>query len=323
MLKFGIEFVALESPKKIAKYAKLAEDLDFDFLWITDHYNNRSLYSTLAVVAMVTEKIKLGTGVTNPYTRNIALTASEIATINEISDGRAVLGIGAGDKATFDSLGIEWTKPLATVKESVDVIRQLCDGKRVQYDGKAIKMSGKLNFKAEGIKIYVGAQGPKMLELAGKIADGVLVNASHPSDVAYAIDKVNNKDIEIGSYASVSVDKDGEKARQSAIIVVAFIASGTNPTILEKHGIDTEKTKAIGQSLAKGDFRGAMSQVDDDMIEAFCIAGTPKDVKEKIATLEKLGVTQMICGSPLGPEKENAIGILAEIKKELQQENKD
>jgi len=318
MLKFGLEFVAIESPKKIAKYAKLAEDLDFDYLWITDHYNNRSVYSTLAVVSMNTDRIKLGTGVTNPYTRNIAITAAEIATINEISDGRAILGIGAGDKATFDSLNIEWKKPLATIRESVDIVRQLCDGKPVQHEGKALKMSGKLNFKTgEGIKIYIGAQGPKMLELAGKIADGVLINASHPDDVKYAISKINNPQIEIGSYASVSVDEDREKAKQSATIVVAFIASGTNPTILEKHGIDQEKTKAIGQSLTKADFKEAMNQVDDEMIEAFCIAGTPDEVKEKIATLEKIGITQMICGSPLGPDKEKSIDTLAKIKKEL------
>ena len=318
MLKFGIEFVAIESPIKIAKYAKLAEELDFDYIWITDHYNNRSAYSTLAVVAMKTDRIKIGTGVTNPYLRNIAITASEIATINEISDGRAVLGIGAGDRATFDSLGVAWTKPLATMRESVDIIRQLCDGKRVQYDGKAIKMSGKLNFKSPDIEVFVGAQGPKMLELAGKIADGVLINASHPDDIKYAISKVNNPDIEIGSYASVSVDKDRDKAKQSATIVVAFIAAGTNPAILEKHNIDQEKTKAIGQSLAKGDFKGAMGHVDNDMIETFCIAGTPEEVKDKIANLHKIGVTQMICGSPLGPEKEKAIAMLADIKKELQ-----
>ncbi len=206
------------------------------------------------------------------------------------------------------------------MKESVEIIRQLCDGKRIQYEGKAFKMNGKLNFKAgEGIKIYIGAQGPKMLELGGKIADGVLINASHPDDIAYAIDKVNNKEIEIASYASVSVDPDGEKARQSAAIVVAFIASGTNPAILEKHNIDQEKTQAIGQSLAKGDFKGAINHVDHDMIETFCIAGTKEEVKEKIATLEKKGITQMICGSPLGPEKEKSIGMIAKIKGELQQ----
>ncbi|MDD1760544.1 MAG: LLM class flavin-dependent oxidoreductase, partial [Methanothrix sp.] len=86
--------------------AKLAEDAGFQNIWITDHYNNRDVWTTLAVLSMMTNKIQLGTGVTNPYTRNAAIIASSIASINELSGGRAILGIGPGDKATFEKMGI-------------------------------------------------------------------------------------------------------------------------------------------------------------------------------------------------------------------------
>ena len=87
MVKFGIEFVPMEPIANIVKYVKLAEAQGFQYVWITDHYNNRDVYTTLAMLAVNTERIRLGTGVTNPYTRNIAQTASSIATIDELSNG--------------------------------------------------------------------------------------------------------------------------------------------------------------------------------------------------------------------------------------------
>ena len=133
---------------------------------------------------MMTNKISLGTGVTNPYTRNAAIIASSIASINELSGGRAILGIGPGDKATFDKMGIDWDKPLTKVRESVQAIRAFLAREQVNQAGfKGAQMS----FAAGKIPIYIGAQGPKMLELAGAIADGVLINASHPEDFKFAV----------------------------------------------------------------------------------------------------------------------------------------
>lgn len=97
-VKFGIEFVPQEPLDKLIKLAKLAEEVGFEYLWVTDHYNNKNVYETLALIAKETSTIKLGPGVTNPYVRHPAITASAIATLDEISDGRAVLGMGPGDK---------------------------------------------------------------------------------------------------------------------------------------------------------------------------------------------------------------------------------
>jgi len=132
---FGIEFVPDESVLKIGYMAKLAEDAGFKNIWITDHYNNRDVWTTLAVLSMMTNKISLGTGVTNPYTRNAAIIASSIASINELSGGRAILGIGPGDKATFEKMGIDWDKPLTRVKESVQAIRAFLAREQVNQAG--------------------------------------------------------------------------------------------------------------------------------------------------------------------------------------------
>jgi len=132
---FGIEFVPDEPVYKIGYMAKLAEDHGFQNIWITDHYNNRDVWTTLAVLSMMTNRIRLGTGVTNPYTRNAAITASSIASINELSGGRAVLGIGPGDRATFEKMGIEWDKPLTRVREAVLAIRAFLAKEQVSQAG--------------------------------------------------------------------------------------------------------------------------------------------------------------------------------------------
>jgi 5,10-methylenetetrahydromethanopterin reductase len=323
-MKFGIEFVPNMKYYELEYYVKLAEDSKFDFVWITDHYNNRNVYSILTILAMKTNTIKVGTGVTNPYHINPAVTASAIATINEISNGRAVLGIGAGDKVTFDRIGISWEKPLARMREAVEIIRGLHSGKPVNYDGKIFKFNGaRMDFKTGYIPIYIGAQGPKMLQLAAELGDGVLINASHPKDFEVAKENIDaglskaGKDrsaFDTVAYASMSVDKDRDKARNAAKIVVAFIVAGSPDVIFERHGISAEDVQkvrdALNAAFTKGDWPGVGKAVTDEMVDTFSISGTPDDVVERINELSKAGVTQVVAGSPIGPDKKKSINLI-------------
>jgi 5,10-methylenetetrahydromethanopterin reductase len=313
---FGIEFVPDESVLKIGYMAKLAEDAGFQNIWITDHYNNRDVWTTLAVLSMMTNKINLGTGVTNPYTRNAAITASSIASINELSGGRAILGIGPGDKATFDKMGIDWDKPLTHVKESVMAIRAFLARSQVNQAGfKGAQMA----FATSKIPIYIGAQGPKMLELSGAIADGVLINASHPDDFKFAVPMIrqgaekagrNPEDVQVCAYASFSADKDPAKAINASKIVVAFIVAGSPQNVLERHGIGMDEAKTISEAIAKYDFKSAMDAVTAKMTEAFSVSGAPVDCRARVDELLKTGVTQIVVGSPIGPNKERAIKLI-------------
>lgn len=313
---FGIEFVPDDSVLKIGYMAKLAEDAGFQNIWITDHYNNRDVWTTLAVLSLMTNKIRLGTGVTNPYTRNAAITASSIASINEISGGRATLGIGPGDKATFDKMGIDWDKPLSRVKEAVLAIRAFLAREQVNQAGfKGAQMA----FSTGKIPIYIGAQGPKMLELAGSIADGVLINASHPDDFKFAVpvirqgaEKAGRKpeDVQVCAYASFSADKDQAKAVNASKIVVAFIVAGSPENVLQRHGIGMDEARKISDRLAKYDFKSAMEAVTPKMSEAFSVSGNAQDCRARVDELLKTGVTQVVVGSPIGPNKESAIKLI-------------
>lgn len=259
----------------------------------------------------------MGPGVTNPYVRSPAISASAIATIDELSDGRATFGIGPGDKATFDALGIPWEKPVSTIKAAIADINTLLAGEKTET-GAAL---GGAKAVQEHIPIYMGAQGPKMLETAGEIADGVLINASNPKDYEAALKFIKkgldnsgkNADFDVGAYTATSIGNDSEKAKTAAKIVVAFIAAGSPPMVIERHGLPEGINEKIGACLGKGDFGGAIGLIDDDLLHAFSVAGTPDEFIPKVEGLAEMGVTQYVAGSPIGNDVEESIKLLGDV----------
>ena len=316
-MKFGIEFVPQIPLKELVRLVKIAEDVGFEYAWITDHYNNKNVYETLALIAAETETIKMGPGVTNPYVRSPAISASAIATIDEISEGRATFGIGPGDKATFDALGIEWTKPVSTIKAAIADINTLLAGEKTEA-GAAL---GGVKKVQDAIPIYMGAQGPKMLETAGEIADGVLINASNPKDYEAAMPMIKkglaaaggDKSFDVGAYTATSIGPDSDAAKNAAKIVVAFIAAGSPPPVIERHGLPEGFNTKMGDFLAKGDFGGAIGAVTDEALDAFSVCGTPEEFIPKIEGLAEMGVTQYVAGSPVGKNVEESIKLLGEV----------
>jgi len=316
-MKFGIEFVPQIPLKELVRLVKIAEDVGFEYAWITDHYNNKNVYETLALIASETETIKMGPGVTNPYVRSPAISASAIATIDEISEGRATFGIGPGDKATFDALGIEWTKPVSTIKAAIADINTLLAGEKTEA-GAAL---GGVKKVQDAIPIYMGAQGPKMLETAGEIADGVLINASNPKDYEAAMPMIKkglaaaggDKSFDVGAYTATSIGPDSDAAKNAAKIVVAFIAAGSPPPVIERHGLPEGFNTKMGDFLAKGDFGGAIGAVTDEALDAFSVCGTPEEFIPKIEGLAEMGVTQYVAGSPVGKNVEESIKLLGDV----------
>ena len=323
MVKFGIEFVPKEPYWKIVFYAIQAERGGFNNLWITDHFNNRNVYVTLTTAAIYTNKITVGPGVTNPYMVNPVFTAQALVTLNELAPSRVVLGIGAGDKTTLASVGVEMRKPLSAVREAVSIFRNMARGENVAYEGKVFQIAGaKFFFKPKGeIPVYIGAQGPKMLALAGKIGDGVLINACHPDDVEYAVNCVKNgvqeigkqfNELDVAAYTSFSMHKDLKKAMKAAVPVVAFIVAGSPSQVLERHEIDLKKAEKIREALKSNDWGRAFGAVSPEMIEVFSVCGTPDMCVERINQLLKSGISQFVVGSPIGPKVKAAIDLISE-----------
>jgi 5,10-methylenetetrahydromethanopterin reductase len=310
--------------KQVVNYVKLAESKDIDYAWITNHYNNRHCYPTLAMIAANTDSIKMGPGIMNTFTDTPAAIASFMCTLDEISDGRAVLGIGPGDLSTLPKLAIAGGKPVARLREGVTQIRRLCSGEEIKktgemeffdYDG--AKLTGVQLPGKKGIPVYIGAQGPKMLELAGEMGEGSLINASNPKDFEIAIpiikkaqEAAGRKKHDVGAYTAMSIDQNEKKARNAAKIVAAFIAAGSPPALLQRHGLDLNNVAKIKDALGRFDFKAVGGLVGDAEIDAFTIAGTPDMVRQKCDDLKAAGVTQIIFGSPLGPDMTNSIRLL-------------
>lgn len=323
-MDFGVEFVPEKPTKETVKYTKTADETGFEYVWVTDHYNNRNVYATLALIAEKTEKIKLGPGVTNPYTIHPAETASSVATLDELSEGRALLGIGPGDRTTLNALGLEWGKPLTRTEESIEIMRSLLAGESVtseeedEFDLEGCQLN--LSPKTE-IPIYVGAQGPKMLKMATTRGDGILINASHPRDFEYAIERVEKgieeaerewDEVDVAAYTSFSAAEDKESAKEAVIPPVAFIVAGVPKEVLKRHEISSDASEKIKKALGNGNFGTAFESVTDKMINAFSVYGTPDKCIERIKELEELGISQVVAGSPIGPDKKKSMEIISE-----------
>ncbi|RLE54168.1 MAG: 5,10-methylenetetrahydromethanopterin reductase [Candidatus Methanomethylicota archaeon] len=322
-MRFGIEFVPYQPFWKTTFYAIQAEKRGFEYIWITDHYNNRNVYVTLATIALHTSKINLGIGVTNPYLVNPVITAQAAASLSEIAPNRVILGVGPGDKTTLASLGVDMVLPVAAVKECVLIARSLFEKGKVKFEGKVFKVpSATFYFKVKGkIPIYIGAQGPQMLKIAAKYGDGVLINASHPKDIEEAMKHLKKgakaagktlEDIEIVAYTSLSIDEDLDKALKAASRVVAFIVAGSPEFILKRHGIDVGEANEIKKALGEARWKDAFSMVNQKMIDAFSITGTPEMCIKKIEELAKIGVNQIVAGSPIGPNVRKSIDLFSE-----------
>ncbi|KON30651.1 methylene-tetrahydromethanopterin reductase [miscellaneous Crenarchaeota group-15 archaeon DG-45] len=318
---FGIEFVPMDLYWRTTYYSIQAERLGYDNIWITDHFNNRNVYVSLSAIANYTERIKIGPGVTNPYLVHPVMTAQSVASLNEVAPGRVVCGIGAGDRTTLDMVGVEMKSPLRTVREAVEVIRRQIAREKEGYEGSVFRTSpgARFNFRMQGrIPIYVGAQGPRMLQLAGAIGDGALINASHPEDVREAVSYIRRgaeeagrqmDEIDVTAYTSFSIAEDEKSARKAVVPVVAYIVAGSPPSVLEKHDISPKVADRIRGDLAERRWGEAFGAVDSGMIDVFAVSGTPDQCVEKIDGLFETGITQFVTGSPLGPNVRFSIAL--------------
>ncbi|MCO8268260.1 5,10-methylenetetrahydromethanopterin reductase [Haloferax sp. AB510] len=316
----GLELTPEHPVDDLVELGTQAEREGYDSLFVSCHYNNRDPFAVLARLAAETDDIRLGPGVANPYELHPVTLAGKVATVAEASGGRGLLGIGPGDPSTLRNLGLEDERGLRSVLEAFKVAQQLWDGERVTHDGTFEATDAGLNFDVPGeVPVYVGGEGPHMCRMAGKHADGLLFNGSHPDDLAWAREQVDigvedrpdsRGEFTLAAYASVSVSEDADAAREAARPPVAFIAAGAAPPVLDRHGIDADRASDIGEKISAGAFSEAFGLVTPAMIDAFSMAGTPDDVADQMdAVLEH--ADGVVVGSPIGPDLEEAITLAA------------
>lgn len=311
-MRFGISFGALYAPsKRIVKLSKEAEGYGFSHIWVPDsQLIYRDAYMNLALLAEATRKVKLGTLVTSPATRHPSVIACAAVTLDEISGGRAVLGLGAGDSAVR-RVGL----PPLTVQQFQDAvasIRTLCSGGTLDFKGAKFG----LRFGGRHIPIYVVATGLKMLHVGGRLGDGVVIHSgTSRSLLDAAVDAVREGAEEAGrSLSSLDLVHVGfcaisEDRREAYALVKPSVMwfCVRYPNLIEQAGL------SLGDELAKevkrfteysdehdlhhsGEWEKAMRMarfLPDRFAEDLAYAGTPEDVAKRIREAEARGFSQV------------------------------
>jgi len=319
----GIELTPEHDLHRLVDLGVRAEEAGYDAVYSTCHYNNRDPWAFLSQLATATNSVRLGPGVANPYETHPVTLASRVATLDELSEGRAAFGLGPGDPSTLRNLGLEDQRGLRPVLEAFKTAQKLWAGERVDHEGTFDASEAGLNYEppqGASIPVHVGGEGPHMCRMAAKHADGLLYNGSHPRDLAWARDQVDDGladrpdhrgEFDLIAYAAVSVAEEEAAAREAARPPVAFIAGGAAPPVLDRHGIDAAAAAAIGEHVSAGEFSAAFERVTPAMIDAFCMAGTPETVRERAESLAE-HADGLVVGSPLGPDLEAAVDLAAE-----------
>jgi len=326
----GVALQGTYPPDRLVGLARTAEDLGFDHLWMTDSsLHTRNPYVHLALAAQATARIVLGTAVTNPRTRHPGIVAVNAATLDEIAPGRTILGIGAGDRP-LQALG-ERPARLAELRDSIADIRQLLAGEHLTSEGRAGSASFKnahLRFEANpNIPVYVSASGPKTLEMAGEIADGVIfLGGMFREGVAFGLEHVERGASRAGRprphfavfcYGAID-DEDTDRALAAARTIAAWFPQ-TAPIYCELAGLDPSIADHVRQSYAGGEFQeatGAAEALPDDFVHQVALAGGSDRARQHLLTLRDMGVDSAHV-FPLGSEPEQTIRAFAKAASEV------
>ena len=317
--------VRLNNDLALADYvplAQAAERFGFHQFWVSHDLFLRSAPIILAQVATATRRIEIGTCILNPYTVNPAEIAMLAATMDELSNNRFNLGLAAGAGDFLEWIGVEQAHPLSAMRETINAIRALQRGDRAPQDGTFLQWTDNayLRFSAPRVTpIYLGALSPKMLALAGELADGVLPLLFPPEHyftvrpyVEQGIARRANEldGLDFAACIWVSLSENAQAARRALAQKIAYYGHALSPLIWERLNLTREDFEPIARALTvEQDEEKAVALVDDRML-AIGVVGSVEDVIARLEPLVAAGVQHLSFGPPLGPDPLMAIELL-------------
>ena len=303
-IRLGVAIRQTVPIEELAAIAKFCEDLGHDQVWYSNHKLSRDLYVGMSVIAANTKRIGIGSFIAEPYSVHPGVIAAAIATVDELSGGRAILLLGAG-AANFKQLGITRQNPVTAIKETIEICRALLSGNKTSYRGEMFGLlDGQLDFETRpDLPIYVAARGHRMLEMSGATADGVMV-ATHatPRGLKSALSLVDKgcqsvgrtwKDIPILTRVDVSINSDADLARRGVRPAVSSFLTASYPDRSFLHGLGLavpERLERICRQQNDGIALDAANLVPEEFLDAFTWAGTPSEVAEKVASVVDMGI---------------------------------
>lgn len=319
----SIAFQTNKRPDAYAALARQAEAYGFDALTVYGDLMFQPPIGALLLMAQATERIRLGAAGYNPYTLHPVEIAGQVALLDALSGGRAYWGIVRG--AWLDSLGIAQTKPIATVREAVGIVRHLLAGERAPFAGEIFHLDAHnvLQYAVQrtAVPLLIGAWGAQLAAFAGEAADEVKIGGSaNPEMVAVMRERIavgarrvgrNVHDVGIVLGAVTVVDEDGRAARRRAKEEVALYlptVAALDPTV----SVDPTLLARMDAAVQQGNRAAAAALISDDLLAPFAFAGTPADLIAHAEACFAAGATRVEFGTPHGLTDVRGVQLLGE-----------
>ena len=298
--------------------ARYAESKGFDAVWQAESRLVREATVPMAAFASVTDRIKVGSGVVDCWSRNPARLAATVSTLDDLAPGRVILGIGAWWDPLAAKVGIARQRPLTVMREIVTVVRALLNNETVTFDGAYVHLDGvELDYvyqerRPKDVPIYIGATGMQMMELTGEIADGAvlnyLVSPTYNTDAIAALERGAARagrslaDIDRPQLVVCSVHEDRATALDMARLMVTQYL-GQQPHIMKASGVPQSLLDEVGKVLTwpatHAQVEAASKLVPDEIVQMLTASGTAADARAKVAEYVAHGCTCPIL-YPLG-----------------------
>ena len=327
MLSFGVTFMADPPVSDIVDRTVLAEQNGFSNAWIWDsHVLWQEVYPIFTLMAAGTTDIHIGPCVTNPVTRDPTVTASAMATLNEISGGRMEMGIGRGDSAQR-VLG-RTPVSVAVLERACGTIRDLAEGREVDVDGIAVQLKWSQGHR---LPVWVAAYGPQALRCAGRVADGLIMQLADPFIIEWALRYLREgaeeagrdpASIKVMAAAPAYLSDDLAHAREQARWFPALVSNHV-VDLVQRYRDDAELPAGLTEYIAARErydyaHHGRAGSdnagfVTDEVVDRFCVLGTPEQIRAKLGQLQDLGVHQFNIYSMVDDPKALISGFGSEI----------
>lgn len=293
-MRLGVAPSGRRSAADAVRLARLAEEAGLDEVWVSEDYLERGAFAVAGAVAAATERVRVGLGVVNPWTRHVALTAMESLALAEISQGRAVVGLGASNAAWMQGrLGIPFERPVHVLARYTDVLRRLLRGEHVREEVLGHALDCRLEgVPAQPVPLVWGVKGPRAFAASGQHADGVMLSVlSSPAYVAWVT--AEHRPAQSTAYASFAVADDRATAREQLRAHTArFLGMHGVSEITARAGVDPALGGALRERLLAG--RSGADLVDDATVGAVTVSGTPDDAAEAVLAHRDAGLDSLV-----------------------------
>ena len=302
MSNIGVAFDGRAPLADIAAQARAAEAGGASTLWFAGHLFLRDPITTAATALAATTRVRVALMAMSPYSVHPVFIAMTAAALHELHPGRVTLCLGVGAPGDLAAAGIAAPKPLTTMRETIDICRLLFAGETIRHEGDVFKVSGRRLASAPcSIPIVLAASGPQMLELAGAVADGVLISAATSVPfVRWCLDQAE-RGARGRTFARIGivytrVDAEAKRARDSMRRTLGFILRGPHHAKnIELSGARLDR-EALWKAYAAEDWSAVEAMIGDDVVERHAAAGTPEDVRRRFAEYGGIGLDEVVVG---------------------------